>query len=78
MLKPNKNASYRLRVVVENPVSGVAYALQRRDGELDAATQTSATQVSFEAVIRVGSVLADGRLNLLGTFVSGPTNARFI
>lgn len=78
MLKPDKNASFRLRVVVENLLSGVAYALQRRDGELDAATQTSATQISFEASIRVGSMLADGRLNLLGEVVSGSPSERFI
>ena len=78
MVKPDKNASFRLRMVLESPVSRVAYALQRRDGELDAPTQTSATQISFEAVIRVGPVLADSRLNLLGEFVSGPPSERFI
>lgn len=78
MLKPDKNSSFTVRVVVENPVSGVAYALQRRDGALDSPSQVSASQISFDAVIRVGSVLADGRLNLLGKFVSEPPNERFV
>ena len=62
----------------ENHLSGVDYAVQRRDETLGAPTQTSASQISFDAVIRVGAVLADGRLNLLGEFVSGPLNDRFI
>ena len=78
MVKPDKNSSFRLRVVIENPVAGVAYALQRRNGDLDAPTQTSAAELRFEAVIRVGAVLADGRLNLLGEFVSGPPDERFV
>lgn len=78
MLKPDKHSSFTLRVVVENPVAGVAYALQRRDGALDSPSQVSASKMSFQAVVRVGSVLADGRLILLGEFVSGPPNERFI
>ena len=78
MTKLHGGTSFRLRVTVENPVADVVYALQRRDGVLDTPTLASANQISFDAVIRVGLMRTDGRLNLQGEFVSGPSTDRFI
>lgn len=78
MKNNGQTQTFRLRIVLENPLAGVAYALQLRDGSLHEPMSTSATQLVFEAVIRLGAPLADGSVNLLGDYVSGPTTERFV
>src|SRR4051812_41986112 len=70
-----------LRIVVEQPVPGVALALQR--GASGAATLVGPTHVSAEALAFDLEVLLDGSNaaggpRLLGPFVQGPPTARFV
>jgi hypothetical protein len=78
MSATNRGQSFKLAVILEDPVQGVVYALQRRDGSLDRPTEMHSHQLRFEAIVRLGTSLPDGRLNLLGEFVSGPPPDRFI
>ncbi len=68
-------------IVVEDPVPGLAIALQRgkADGaELVPPTSRSADAVAFDLEITVEGALADGRPRLLGPYVQGPPDARFV
>lgn len=70
-----------LCIVVENPIRGLVLALQR--GQADKATlvppaRKSSAALAFEFVVSVDASLADGRPRLLGPFVQGPPNARFV
>ncbi|MDM0014795.1 DUF5990 family protein [Variovorax sp. J22P168] len=68
-------------IAVEDPVPGLAFALQR--GQAGAATlqaplRSSPASLSFEFEVTVDGSLADGRPRLLGPFVQGPPDARFV
>ena len=70
-----------IRIVVEAPLPNLEIALQR--GKADKAqlimpTGKSADAVAFDLDIRVGGRLDDGRPRLLGPFVQGPPEARFV
>jgi hypothetical protein len=70
-----------LRIVVEEPVRGLTLALQRgQAGKAallpPASTSTAAT--AFELEVTVDGSLPDGRPRLLGPFVQGPPDARFV
>ena len=78
MIAANPSQCFKLAVILEDPVPGVLYALQRRDGSLDEPTEVYPYQLRFEALVRLGASLPDGRPNLLGEFVSGSPSDRFI
>lgn len=70
-----------LCIVVEEPVRGLALALQR--GQAGKATllppaRNSLAAVAFELEVTVDGSLSDGRPRLLGPFVQGPPDARFV
>lgn len=70
-----------LCIVVEEPVRGLALALQR--GQASKATllppaRNSLAAVAFELEVTVDGSLSDGRPRLLGPFVQGPPDARFV
>jgi hypothetical protein len=70
-----------IRIVVEDPIPGMAIALQR--GKADKATlvppsSRSADAVVFDLEVTVDGRLADGRPRLLGPCVQGPPEARFV
>jgi hypothetical protein len=70
-----------IRIVVEDPVPGLALALQEgRAGKakLVAPNRRSAEAVAFELTVTVEGGLPDGRPRLLGPFVEGPPAARFV
>ncbi len=70
-----------LRIVVDNPVPGVAMALQRGasgKAELLAPTDRSEGALVFDFAVRVDGALPDGRPRLLGPCVQGPPDGRFI
>lgn len=73
-----RSQSFRLAVILENPVPGVTYALQLRDGKLCDPTYACANQLRFEALVHLGAVRSDGHPNLFGDFVNGPPADRFI
>jgi hypothetical protein len=70
-----------IRIVVEDPVPGLAIALQQ--GKAGKATlvspsSRSADAVVFDLEVTVDGRLADGRPRLLGPCVQGPPEARFV
>lgn len=70
-----------VRLVVEDPLPGLAIALQR--GQADKAVlappaSRSADSVVFDIELTVDGRLADGRPRLLGPCVQGPPQARFV
>jgi hypothetical protein len=67
-----------IRIVVEEPVPGLAMALQRGKAEHVPPARVSATAVVFDLAVTVEGALPDGRPRLLGPFVQGPPAARFV
>jgi hypothetical protein len=70
-----------IRIVVENPVPGLAIALQRGQdakAQLVAPASRAAGAVAFDFEVTVDGRLPDGRPRLLGPFVQGPPGARFV
>ena len=74
------NQELTLKIVLENPPSGVDFGLQKGSGHKYEAIQIqrfSAKSLEFEFPITV-KLNKDGLPNFLGVFVQGPTNQRFI
>jgi hypothetical protein len=70
-----------LRIVVDQPVPGVALALQRGasgKASLVGPVQVSAEAIVFDFEVTLDGSIADGRPRLLGPFVQGPPAARFV
>jgi len=70
-----------LRIVVDQPIPGVALALQRGSGTkfgLVGPAQASADALVFDLDITLDGVIAAGGPRLLGRFVQGPPTARFV
>ena len=70
-----------LRIVIEDPVPGVAIALQRgaaAKGELVQAAAASPAAIIFEFETLVEGALPDGRPRIIGPYVHGPPGARFV
>ena len=70
-----------LRIVVEEPLPGLALALQRdtkAGPELAGLAQSSGEPLAFDLDIAVEGALADGRPRLLGPYVQGPPAGRFV
>jgi hypothetical protein len=66
-----------LRITVVKPLPDVWFRLQRGPGELEPAVRTSATAMTFEFPVRVGT-RSGGAPNFLGPFVQGPPTGRFV
>jgi hypothetical protein len=70
-----------LRIVVDQPIPGVALALQRGSGtkfDLVGPVQASADALVFNLDITLDGSTAAGGPRLLGAFVQGPPTARFV
>lgn len=70
-----------LRIVVDQPIPGVALALQRGSGtkfDLVGPVRASAHSLVFDLDIIVEGSTAAGEPRLLGRFVQGPPAARFV
>ena len=68
----------RIRITVEHPPAGVAIQVQRgRDGLLPP-VRSGKEALSFELSVRLGDPRAPGKLRLLGEYVQGPPDARFV
>ena len=69
-----------LRIILEQPLPGVDYGLQKGSGSNYETVQTLASktddlQFEFSVRVRPGK---DGSPNFLGPFVQGPTQSRFV
>lgn len=70
-----------LRIVVDQPIPGVAIALQRGSGtrfDLVAPVSATAEALAFDLDIAIDGSTAEGGPRLLGAFVQGPPTARFV
>ncbi len=70
-----------LRIVVGDPIPGVAIALQRGSGsgfDLIGPVAASARALVFDFDIALDGATTDGGPRLLGPFVQGPPSARFV
>lgn len=70
----------KLRILLEKPPVGVAFALQKGSGNQYETVQTqssNAEDLQFECTAQVKGEQAEAP-NLLGSFVQGPKNGRFI
>ena len=73
--------SLPIRIVIDDPMPGVRIALQRgatARGDLLPPATSSPRELAFDLEIRVEGALEDGRPRLLGPFVQGPPDARFV
>jgi hypothetical protein len=78
---PPERFELPLRIVVEDPVRGLAMMLQRGKAakmELLPPASRSAEAVAFDFAVTVDGRLPDGRPRLLGPHVQGPPEARFV
>jgi hypothetical protein len=71
-----------LCIIVQDPVPGLAMALQRGGGatavELVGLAEGTGSDLPFEFEVDVQGSLPDGRPRLLGAFVQGPPRQRFV
>ncbi|MBP6670915.1 MAG: hypothetical protein KA180_15785 [Gemmatimonadales bacterium] len=67
-----------LRIIVEDPLPGVALALQRGPDGIEPPSITTPAQVAFDFLVRVGKPQANGQPTLLGPYTQGPPATRFI
>jgi hypothetical protein len=67
-----------IRITLLRPPAGVAFAMQRGRVGLLPPTRQAADALSFDASLRVGGDLADGRPNFLGDFAQGTPADRFV
>lgn len=67
-----------LRIVVDQPIPGLALALQCGKDRLQPPAFASAERVIFDLALRLGSPNPDGSPNLLGPCAQGTPTARFV
>lgn len=67
-----------LRIIVEQPIAGVALRLQRGKDALDPPSTSTATGVTFDFSVRLGKSRSDGSLTFLGPYTQGPPASRFV
>jgi hypothetical protein len=78
---PSERFDLPIRIVVEDPVPGLAMALQQGKAAKTTLVQPSSRSseaVVFDLEVTVDGRLPDGRPRLLGPFVQGPPEARFV
>lgn len=67
-----------LRIVVRDPVPGVALALQRGSDEHVPPTSVTSEAVTFDLTVRVDVPPGDGAPLFYGPFTQGPPTSRFV
>lgn len=67
-----------LRIVVTDPVPGVALALQSGRTDIAPPTSVTATAVTFDLSVEASQPLAGGPIVFHGPFTQGPPVARFV
>lgn len=71
------NPQLSFRVIVEEPLAGVTYAVQRGRSDLLPPARSSKVQLSFEFPLTLADIDADPP-RLTGEFAQGPAKKRFI
>jgi|CXWL01.1.fsa_nt_gi hypothetical protein len=67
-----------LRIVVDNPVPGVALALRSGRFDLIMPTSVTATAVTFDLSVEASQSTPDGPVVCYGPFTQGPPTGRFV
>jgi len=67
-----------LRIVIVDPPAGVKFCVQRGDAELLPPARAAGTPISFDVPVLVRDRAAEDGPRLMGPYVKGPTNARFV
>ena len=67
-----------LRIIVDDPLPGVALALQHGREGLDPPTDASARHAVFDFSVRLGKPQAGGTPTFLGAYAQGPAATRFV
>lgn len=67
-----------LRIIIEQPLPGVALAIQHGKDGLEQPTATSPAEVVFDFSVRIGTPQPDGTPNFVGPFTQGPAAGRFV
>lgn len=67
-----------LRIVVTDPVPGVALALQSGRTDIVPPTSVTATAVTFDFTVEASEPIAGGPLVFHGAFTQGPPAGRFV
>jgi hypothetical protein len=67
----------KFRIVVVDPLPGVAYALQRARSEQLPPARSTATELVFEFALTIADIDADPP-RLTGEFAQGPADKRFV
>jgi hypothetical protein len=67
----------KFRIVVVDPLPGVAYALQRGRSELLPPVRSTAKELTFEFALTIAEIDA-APPRLTGQFAQGPPNKRFV
>jgi len=75
--KTPPHSTLRLRVVVLNPLAGVAVAMQVGRDDLQPPKPATKTKLTFETEAKITRT-ASGELRLTGPAVQGPPTARFL
>ena len=65
------------RIIVEEPLAGVTYAVQRGRSNLLAPTRSSKAELTFEFPLTLADIDAEPP-RLIGEFAQGPASKRFI
>ena len=67
-----------LRIVVLEPPSGVAWAVQSGRNELIEPRERSTARMTFDVTVRIGPARAGGQPVFLGPVTQGPPTDRFV
>jgi hypothetical protein len=75
--KTSAHTTVRLRVLVRNPIPGVAVAMQIGRDDLQPPKPATKTKLTFETQAKVACT-PSGEMRLTGPAIQGPPSARFI
>ena len=67
-----------LRIVIVDPPDGVMFCVQKGDTEVVSPVRAAGAPISFDVPVLVRDRATDDGPRLMGPFVKGPANARFV
>lgn len=77
-MPPTPSSELAIRIIVEDPLPGVALALQRGRDAIDPPTTATPTHVTFDFPLRLGKPQSGGKPTFLGPHTQGPPATRFV
>ena len=77
-MPPTPSDTLPLRLIIEQPLAGVALALQAGKDGLEPPTASSTAAVVFDFAVRLGPPRPGGAPGFLGPYTQGPPAERFV